>query len=295
MSLKGKICLITGTSSGIGKATAIGLAKMDATVVAAMRDSDKSRRALTEIKAKSGKSDSSIIHIPTDLSSQKSVRGLAREFDQEFDRLDVLLNNAGVYQLGRSVTVDGIETTFAVNVLAPFLLTNLLLQRLRTSAPSRIVNVSSAASDEAQIDFDNLQGEKKYSMMRIYGQSKLALNLITVEFSRRLAGSGVTANYLHPGLIRTDLGERGANPIFKAFAKLFKLFMTSPEKGARTSIYLASLPEVKTVTGKYFGDCKEQRANPISNNDEVAKRLWSICERLTGISTTSAPEIAPAS
>lgn len=288
MSMKGKICLITGTSSGIGEATAIGLAKMDATIVAIMRDSDKSRKALGEIKAKSGKDSSSIIHIPADLSSQRSVRDLARDFDKRFDRLDVLVNNAGIVQFGRSLTVDGMETTFAVNVLAPFLLSNLLLEKLKTSAPSRIVNVSSAASDRANIDFDNLLGEKRYSMMGLYGQSKLALNLITVEFSRRLAGSGVTANYLHPGVIRTNLGERGANPIFKAFAKLFKIFMASPEKGARTSIYLASSPEIQNVTGKYFGDCKEQTTNPISNNEEIAKRLWNLCEELTGISTTSA-------
>ena len=294
MSMSGKICLITGTSSGIGKATAIGLARMDATVIAVMRDSSKSKNALAEIRAKSGKSESSIIHLPADLSSQESVRELAREFQKRYQRLDVLLNNAGVVEFRRSLSAEGLEMTFAVNVLAPFLLTNLLLDRLKSSAPSRIVNVSSDASNGANIDFDNLQGEKKYSMMRIYGQSKLALNLITVEFARRLAESGVTANYLHPGVIRTDLGSQGLSPVLNALSKIIKIFMASPEKGARTSIYLASSPDIQTITGKYFGDSREKRPNPISNDKEEAKRLWSICETLTGIST-SPPEIATTS
>jgi len=287
MSMKGKICLVTGTSSGIGKATAIGLAKMDAIVLAAMRDSEKSRNALNEIKAKSGKDDSSIIFLPVDLSSQKSLRDLAKEVNQRFGRLDVLLNNAGVSEFKRSLTQDGIETTFAVNVLAPFLLMTLLTEKLEASAPSRIVNVSSAAANGESIDFDNLQGEKKFRMFGNYGQSKLALNLITVEFSRRLAGKGVTANFLHPGVIRTDLGSRGMNPVLKAIGKFVRLFMASPETGAKTSIYLASSPDVEGITGKYFGKSKEQKANPISYDQEAAKRLWKICEDLTGVSIPS--------
>jgi len=282
--MKGKVCLVTGTSAGIGKATAIGLAKMDATVVTVMRDSEKARKAFSEIKSQSGKGDSSVYYLVADLASQKSIRDLANEFNNRFDRLDVLLNNAGVTELRRLLTPEGIETTFAVNVLAPFLLTNLLLSKLKSSAPSRIVNVSSASSDRAKIDFDNLQGEKKFSMLGNYGQSKLALNLITVEFSRRLAGAGVTANFLHPGTIRTDLGSQRLNPALRFIAKLVKIFMPGPEKGARTSIYLASSADVEGVTGKYFGNKREQAANPISYDEETAKRLWLICENLTGIS-----------
>jgi len=293
VSMKGKVCLVTGTSAGIGKATAIGLAEMDATVLAVMRDSDKARNALNEIKSKSGKNDSSIVYLKADLSSQKSVRALAAEVNKRFDRLDVLLNNAGVTQFRRTLSSDGIETTFAVNVLAPFLLTNLLVDKLKSSAPSRIVNVSSAASDGARIDFSNLQGEKKYRGFGIYGQTKLALNLISMEFSRRLAGTRVTVNFLHPGVIRTDLGSQGLNPVLKALAKIVKVFFASPEKGARTSIYLATSPDVEAMTGTYFGNSKEQRANPISYDEATAKRLWKICEDLT--SQSSAPEQVSAS
>jgi len=286
--MKSKVCIVTGTSSGIGKATAIGLAKLDATVVAVMRDSDKSRAALQEIKSKSGKADS-VVHLAADLSSQKSIRELVKEFNSRFDRLDVLLNNAGVSQFHRVLSTDGIEMTLAVNVLAPFLLTSLLTDKLISSAPSRIVNVSSAASNNAKIDFDNLRGEKEFSSFGIYGQSKLALNLITVEFSRRLAGTGVTANFLHPGVIRTELGTRGMNPLFKALAAFVKLFMASPEKGARTSIYLASSPDVEGVTGKYFANQKQVTANPISFDEEAAKRLWKVCEEMTGFSISPQP------
>ena len=283
--MKGKVCLVTGTSAGIGKATAIGLAKMDATVVTVMRDSEKARKAFSEIKSRGGKGDSSVYYLVADLASQKSIRDLANEFNNRFDRLDVLLNNAGVTEFRRSVTPEGIETTFAVNVLAPFLLTSLLLSKLKSSAPSRIVNVSSRSSDRVKdIDFNNLQGEKKFSMLGAYGQSKLALNLITVESSRRLAGTGVTANFLHPGAIRTDLGSQKLNPALKFVSKLVRLFMSGPEKGARTSIYLASSADVEGVTGKYFGNSREQKANPVSYDEETAKRLWKICENLTGTS-----------
>jgi len=285
--MKDKVCLVTGTSAGIGKATAVWLAKMDATVVAVMRDSDKARSAFSEIKEKSGKTDSTIIYLPADLSSQKSIGDLVFQFNERFDRLDVLLNNAGVSDYKRTLTVDGIETKFAVNVLAPFLLTNLLLEKLKSTAHSRIVNVSSAASNGASIDFDNLQREKRSSMFETYGQSKLALNLTTVEFSRRLAGTGVTANFLHPGVIRTDLGSHRLNPALAFLAKFVKLFMAGPEKGAQTSIYLATSPDVENVTGKYFGGRSEKMANPISYDEATAKRLWKICESLTSESLSS--------
>jgi NAD(P)-dependent dehydrogenase (short-subunit alcohol dehydrogenase family) len=197
------------------------------------------------------------------------------------------LNNAGVSQFHRTLSPDGIEITFAVNVLAPFSLTTMLTDKLKSSAPSRVVNVSSRSSDSAEIEFDNLQGEKKYSSFKIYGQSKLALNLITVEFSRRLEGTGVTANFLHPGVIRTELGTRDVNPLFKALAAFVKVFMASPDKGARTSIYLASSPDVEGVTGKYFANQRQVKANPISFDEPTAKRLWKVCEEMTGLSISS--------
>jgi NAD(P)-dependent dehydrogenase (short-subunit alcohol dehydrogenase family) len=281
--MKRKVCLVTGASSGIGKATAIGLARLDATVVAVMRDCEKSSLALKEIKKKSNRDDASVIMLKADLASQKSLRHLAQEFNARFDRLDVLINNAGISRRKRNMTEDGIETVFAVNVLAPFLLTGLLLEKLKSSAPSRIVNVSAAAASWARIDFDNLQGEKEYAFWGIYSRSKLALNLITVEFARRLAGTKVTANFLHPGIIRTNLVSGNFNLAARAFAGFFGLFMASPEAGARTSIYLASAPEVGDISAKYFVNRKEKKANPISYDESTAKRLWQVCEQLRGL------------
>ncbi|MDA4111971.1 MAG: SDR family oxidoreductase [Thaumarchaeota archaeon] len=277
--MKRKVCIVTGTSSGIGYATAIGLAKLNATVVAVMRDSPKSAAALNEIKSKSGMDDS-IIWMKADLSSQESIRAFVNEYNQRFNRLDVLINNAGVNNFKKTVTPEGIETTFAVNVLAPFLLSNLLLDKLRSSSPSRIVNVSSEAANGVKIDFENLQGEKKYSMFGQYGQTKLALNLITVELSRRLSGTGVTANFLHPGVIRSNLA-RGMNPLANLLLSFVKLFFGSPEKGARTSIHLATSPDVEAVSGKYFSGQREARANPLSYDESLASRMWKICEDLT--------------
>jgi NAD(P)-dependent dehydrogenase (short-subunit alcohol dehydrogenase family) len=280
--LEGKVCILTGASSGIGNATAIGIAKLGATVVPVVRDLEQSRSSLEAIKSASGQSK--VIPMTADLSSQSSIRELARQFHDKFDQLDVLVNNAGVFHSKRILTNDGIEATFAVNVLAPFLLTNLLLDRLKSSAPSRIVNVSSDAANGAEIDFQNLQGEKKYSTFGQYGQAKLALNLVTFEFSRRLAGSGVTANFLHPGVVRTNLA-RDLNPVARALFRFVQLFMASPKKGALTSIYVASSPDLEGVTGKYFARQREAKANPASFNVEDAERLWAICEELTGLKT----------
>lgn len=279
--MKGRICLVTGTSSGIGKATAVGLANLGATIIAVMRQSEKSEVALGDIRAKSQK-DASIIEMNADLSSQASIRKLADDINNRFERLDVLINNAGIYSSKRTLTSDGLERTFAVNVIAPFLLTNLMLTKLKASAPSRIVNVSSDAANGSKIDLGNLQGEKKYGMFGAYGQSKLELNLITLEFARRLEGTGVTANFLHPGVVRTNLA-RELNPVAKAIFSFVKLFFASPEKGARTTIFLASAPEAESVSGKYFAKERELRAPEESYNVDNAKRLWEKCEELTGL------------
>jgi NAD(P)-dependent dehydrogenase (short-subunit alcohol dehydrogenase family) len=283
MGLKGKVCLVTGASSGIGETTAAGLGALGASVVAVMRaQSPKAESAMRKIEtgARGGGGDGGSVSVMyADLSSQFSIRQLAQDYEKRFDRLDVLVNNAGVSPGKRQTTADGIELTFAVNVLAPFLLTNLLLGRLKAGAPSRIVNVSSAAAG-GTVDFENLQGEKKYSMFGAYGQSKLELNMLTVELARRLQGTGVTANFLHPGVVRTNLA-RGMNPAVRVLASLAKPFMASPEKGARTSIYVASAPELEGVSGKYFSGGREATAPRESYDEAAAKRLWQVCEQLT--------------
>jgi len=280
MELKGKVCLVTGASSGIGEATATGLGALGASVVAVMRDqSPKAESEMRKIEDGSRDGGGSASAMYADLSSQSSIRQLAQDFGKRFDKLDVLINNAGVSPWERHATADGLELTFAVNVLAPFLLTNLLLGRLKTSAPSRVVNVSSAAAGGA-IEFDNLQGEKKYSMFGAYGKSKLALNVLTVELARRLQGTGVTANFLHPGVVRTNLA-RDMNPVVQTLASIAKPFMASPKKGARTSIYVATAPELEGVSGKYFSGGKEATAPKESYDEAAAKRLWQVCEQLT--------------
>jgi len=280
--LKGKVCLITGTSSGIGEATAMGLGALGASVVAVMHtQSPQAESAIRKIETRCNDGGGSFSAMYSDLSSQTSIRLLAQDFDKRFDRLDVLINNAGVNHSKRVVTVDGLESTFAVNVLAPFLLTNLLLEKLKTSAPSRIVNVSSNAANGSAIEFDDLQGERRYSMFHAYGQSKLALNLLTLEFARRLQGTGVTANFLHPGVVRTNLA-RDMNPAAQAVFSLVKVFFASPEKGARTSIYVASARELDQVSGKYFSKEREATAPKESYDEAAAKRLWQVCQQLTG-------------
>jgi NAD(P)-dependent dehydrogenase (short-subunit alcohol dehydrogenase family) len=284
MGLKGKVCLVTGASSGIGEATAMGLGALGASVVAVMRSqSPRAESATRRIEASSRDGGGSVSAMYADLSSQSSIRQLAQDFDKRFDRLDVLINNAGVNHSKRILTADGLESTFAVNVLAPFLLTNLLLEKMKASAPSRIVNVSSSAARGSSVEFDNLQGERKYSMFGAYGQSKLALNLLTLEFARRLRGTRVTANFLHPGVVRTNLA-RDMNPAAQAIFSLVKLFFASPEKGARTSIYVASAPELEGVSGKFFSNEKEATAPKESYDEAAANRLWQICEQLTRIS-----------
>ena len=281
MQISGKVCIVTGASSGIGRATAVGLARLGATVVPVMHSpTPLAESAASEMKAAQGDVKTPISPMYADLSSQDSIRELAAKFESSFGKLDVLINNAGVNRSKRTLTVDGLETTFAVNVLAPFLLTNLLLGKLRSSEPSRIVNVSSDAANGRKVDFENLQGEKSYSMFGAYGASKLELNLLTVELARRLTGTRVTANFLHPGVVRTNLA-RDMNPVAQAIFSFVKLFFASPEKGARTSIYLATSPEVERISGRYFANEREAQAPKESYDAELAGRLWHECEELT--------------
>jgi NAD(P)-dependent dehydrogenase (short-subunit alcohol dehydrogenase family) len=272
-----KTALITGATSGIGRATALGLAKQGFAVVALCRDRVRGDALLDELRA-AGAPEAGLI--VADLSRQADVRRAAAEFLASQRPLHVLVNNAGVVNLHRTTTADGLETTFAVNHLAYFLLTTLLLERLRASAPARIVNVSSDAHKFAPLDFDDLQNERRYGVMRVYGQSKLANILFTVELARRLQGSGVTANSLHPGAVATGLGKNNGGWA-RGLIALLKPFFRTPDDGAATSLYLATSPAVDGVSGKYFVRCREKQPSRAAQDATAAQRLWSASERLT--------------
>jgi len=280
MTMNGKICLVTGASSGIGKATALGLANMGANVVMVCRDAKKGETALSEIKQKS--SNNSVGLLIADLSSQEAIRRLATEYESKYQRLHMLINNAGVYYTKHHVTVDGLEAMFAVNYLARFLLTNLLLDIIKRSAPARIINVAGAYHAKGKINFDDLQGEKDFDGQRANHQSKLADVLFTYELAHRLEGTEVTVNCLHPGMVATDLidKDRDFPRFFKYLYKLSRLLMKSPAKGAETSIYLASSPEVKDISGRYFANKKIAPSSPESRDVQLAKRLWEVSEKL---------------
>jgi retinol dehydrogenase-14 len=282
-SMGEKICLITGATSGIGKATAMGLVNMGASVVMVGRDRGRGEAALAEIKEKS--TNASVDLVLADLSSQEQIRRLAVEFKEAYPRLDVLINNAGLFRSKRITTADGLEMTFAVNHLAYFLLTKLLLDVLEASAPSRIVNVSSGEQRNGTIDFDDLQGEKGYEGPKAYSQSKLADVLFTYELARRLEGTGVTANCLHPGgriPVRTNFGS-GVSGVFGFTVRALRPLMISPEKGAETSIYLASSQEVEGLSGRYFVKKAESRSSDVSYDERIAKRLWEVSADLTNL------------
>jgi len=278
--MKGKICMVTGATAGIGQATAQALAQQGATVVVVARDAEKATRTVAHIQRETGNRD--VQWLLADLSEQTQLRRLAREFKQRYPRLDVLINNAGAFFLTRQLSADGIEMTFAVNHLSVFLLTHLLLDTLQASAPARVVNVASTSHRGARIDFEDLQGERKYRGMRAYGQAKLAMVLFTYELARRLEGTGVTVNALHPGFVATNIGQNNGW-LFKLISPLMKLIARRPEKGAQTSIYLATSPEVAGVTGKYFVDNKAVPSDPASYDEALAKRLWEMSAAMTGL------------
>lgn len=279
--MNGKIVLITGATSGIGKQTALELARMGARVVLVARDPARGQATLEEIHRQTGNSNLDLLL--ADLSAQADLRRLATEFKHKYDRLHVLVNNAGGVFATRKTTVDGLEYTFAFNHLAYFLLTNLLLDVLKASAPARVVNVSSGAQGMGRLHFDDLQSEKRYNAQAAYNQSKLANVLFTYALARRLEGSTVTANALHPGVVRTNFGRTDTPLFWRIFFPLIDPFMLTPEKGAETVVYLASSPEVEGVSGKYFAFKKAIRSNPVSYDPAAQERLWQVSEELTGL------------
>ena len=279
-TIEGKNCLITGATSGIGRAAATELARRGARLFLVCRSPAKGAETSEAIARATGNRPVEVLL--ADLSSQQSIRALAQQILARDLPIQVLLNNAGVVNLRRKVTVDGIEATFAVNHLAYFLLTVLLLDRLKVSAPARIVNVASDAHHAGTIDFADLQGEKRYGWWSIYGRSKLANILFTRELARRLDGTGVTVNCLHPGAVASNLGGQNG-VVARAVLTLVRPFFRTPEQGAETAVHLAASAELDGVTGQYFYDRNTKRGSAESNDAEVGRRLWEVSERLTGV------------
>lgn len=269
--MKDRTVLVTGSTDGIGKATALKLAAMDAVVLLHGRNPELGHAVEKEIRRKTG--NERIELFIADLSSMRQVRDLAAEIRENHDRLHVLINNAGTFMAERELTEDGFETTFAVNYLAPFLLTHELLDLLKRSVPSRIINIASMTHLNGSLDPDNLQGERYYDGFQAYANSKLAVILFTYALAERLQGTKVTANCLHPGVIRTKLLRAGFGDHSG----------DTPERGAVTSVYLASSPEVEDVTGQYFVDSRQARSSPSSRDRRLQETLWQISERLTGL------------
>ena len=281
--MTGKTVLITGGTGGIGKAAAVGLASMGARVGITGRDRARAERAAKDIGAESGNPADVFV---ADLSSQTEVRRMAGEVLAAYPRLDVLVNNVGGFWSQRHTTADGLEHTFALNHLAPFLLTSLLLDRLTASAPARVVTVSSGAQSMGKIDFDDLMGEQDYSGQRAYNQSKLANVMFTYELGRRLEATGVTATALHPGMTNTAFSAEDPSRSMAPIVFAARPFMKSPKRGAKTAVYLASSPEVEGVTGQYFANRKAKKSHDASYDTVTTGRRWQVSADLVGVPVT---------
>ena len=278
--MAGKTVLVTGGTGGIGQATAAGVARLGTRVGIVGRDRQRAEAAAAGICR--GAHKAVVDPFVADMSSQAEVRRLAANVLDRYPRLDVLVNNVGGFWATRHSTADGLEHTFAVNHLAAFLLTNLLLDRLKASAPARIVTVSSGAHGMGRIDFDDLQAQRNYQGQRAYNQSKLANVMFTYELARRLAGTGITANVLHPGVVRTRFAAEDPGRM-RGLIPIARLFMKTPERGAATPVFLASSPEVEGVTGTYFVNSKPTRSAELSYDTHAAARLWSVSSKLVGL------------
>jgi NAD(P)-dependent dehydrogenase (short-subunit alcohol dehydrogenase family) len=280
--MAGKTCVVTGATSGIGLETAAGLASQGALVVMVARSLTRGIDAIDKIVAR-GAHRSNVDLLLADLFVQDDIRKVAAKINDFYPRVDVLVNNAGLLIGKRSLTPDGIESTFALNHLGYFLLTNLLLDKIKASAPARIVNVSSEAHWAARWDWDNLQGERKWGQFRAYANSKLANLLFTYELARRLEGTGVTVNAVHPGLVRSGFGRTGS-PALRVLVKLGSPMMISSKRGADSVLWAASAQEPAGATGKYYIRRRESNSSLLSRDRTAQRRLWEISERLTGLS-----------
>lgn len=277
-SMDGKICLVTGANAGIGYAISLGLANMGATLIMVCRNKSRGEAALVELKKKSN--NSSVFLFIADLSSQASIHQFVEKFKMQFGKLDILINNAGIITQNRTLTEDGLEAQFALNHMAPFLLTNLLLDSLKASHSARIINISSNAHKTASINLDDLQSEQSYNPKEVYQRTKLCNVLFTYELARQLNGTHITVNCVHPGVVQTKLlheyngGKSKSNFITR-------LFYSTPEKGAETPLYLASSSEVEGISGKYFENKKIVNSSKHSYAIALAKELWQVSKNLT--------------
>ncbi len=278
--MRGKTCLITGGTSGIGLVTACELARFGAEVVITARSQEILAKSIEKLRSQSG--NERVSGLVADLSSQAEVRSLAKDFIAHYPRLDVLINNAGAVYLRRSVSVDGIEMTFAGNHLSYFLLTNLLLDKLVENAPSRIINVSSNAHEGQVLDFSDLECRRNYQFMQAYGKSKLANILFTYELDRRLVGKGVAVNALHPGFVATNMGANNGRFV-RLFLPVIRLWGITADQGAETSVFLATSPEVEGVSGKYFYQKESIPSSEYTHDQQVADRLWEVSAKMTGL------------
>lgn len=277
MDIKGKTAIITGATSGLGRVTAMTLARRGAELVLPVRSTEKGEALKKEIRDKTG--NASVEVMSCNLASMNSIRQFAEAFREKHDRLHILINNAGIWEMKRRQSDDGIEMNFAVNHLAPFLLTNLLIDIIKASAPARIINVSSMIHKQARMKFDDLEGKKRWNRMQAYAQSKLANILFTKKLARDLKGSGILVNCLHPGVVNTNLFDQ--MPAFSR--KIFELFMISPEKGAQTTIYLATSPLINGISGEYFAKGKMAKTTRHAQDMKVADRLWEVSEVYCGL------------
>ncbi len=279
--MQDKICLITGANAGIGQQTALELAQMGATVVIVARDPQRGEAARAAIAATTGNPRVELLQ--ADFASPPSIHAMATSFAARYDRLDVLVNNAGVYLTGRETTADGLERTFAVNHLGYFMTTLLLWPSLLAAPSARVINLSSDAHRQAKLNLDDLQNERKYAGFRAYAQSKLANVLFTYELDRRRGNAPVTVNAVHPGFVASNFGRNNRGVIGLVMTRLVPLFAKSVVEGAATSVYLASSPEVAGVSGRYFVDCRPVKSAPQSYDRTAAERLWAVSEQLTGL------------
>ncbi|XP_070576871.1 retinol dehydrogenase 13-like isoform X2 [Ptychodera flava] len=283
--IDGKTVIVTGANTGIGKETALELARRGGRIVLACRDLEKGKAAAEEIIENTKNPNVKVFQL--DLASLESIKSFVTKFTTEEKKLHILINNAGIMRCPRWKTADGFEMQFGVNHLGHFYLTNLLLDNLKDSAPSRIVNVSSISHTRGRIEFDNLNAEKHYSSSEAYADSKLAIVLFTRELSKRLKGCGVTANVLHPGIVQTKIGRHTGMQqsafSMSVLGPLFWLFVKTPIQGAQTSIYCAVAEELENTSGKYFIDCKEKECAPEGQDDAVAEKLWDVSAQMVGL------------